>query len=984
MNSKAHQIQFSKKTLASFVGALSLSLLSHTTSAQIGSSSVQGMIASHLQPQPGVEVIAKNVDNGYTFRAVTQKDGTYSFKGLAPGNYQIFLEAAAAKEPKAVVLKVGQSLALDFEIDKPLTNADKADEILIIGSQLKIRSSGGEIGTNVSLEQINKLPQNTRNFLAFADLAPGVQFTQATDGSTSIKGGAQSPSAINVFIDGVGQKNYVLRGGVTGQDSSRGNPFPQSAIGEYKVITQNYSAEYDQLSSAAIVAVTKSGSNEFHGGIFFDYTDEGMRKPRPSEEKNDNEKVESTQKQFGFNVGGPIIQDKMHFFFAYEGKNNADPKDVIPEGGASVQDLPSALQAQTGGRSADFKEDLYFGKLSYLISNEQKIEFTAKIRKETELTGIGGVNALSYGTDKKNDETRLDLSHNWRTDDWINDAHLLYEDNSWSPRPHTIGNGFKYSNGGGQAILNIGGGPDFQDKGQSGWGFQEDFTYLAIQNHSIKTGIKYKSIELHAKEQQPYNPQYEYNLQYDKNAVVPFKVRWGAPLTGVGDGTAKADNMQLGIYIQDEWAATENLTINAGLRWDYEKSDSFLDYKTPADVLEGITQWIGIAKSDLNINDYISTGNNRDAFKDAWQPRVGFSYKFNDEHDITLFGGVGRAYDRNLFDNLQLETTKATFPAYEALFVTGDPSHTCDASTCIAWDQKYLTREGLAQLQTGNKGAGREVFMVNNHLKTPYSDQFSLGVRGNLNEDWNAETSISRIESKDGFVWRLANRRDDGSFFEPGASWGSPWGYGIPGFGATIIGDNGIATTANSFYFKLEKPKADSDWGLALAYTYTHPKTNREADEIFALDYPTLDGYGMQPANKAPNHRLVVTSIVGLPMGVDFSAKLNLQTDRYFYGQDCRAGWNACKFDTFTPKGRFTYKQVDIAFSKDIQTGGWVTDSTLTLRLDVLNLFNTFNYDGYESWFGGAGENLPENFGKHNDSLAGPTRTVKLGLGWNW
>lgn len=977
MKSKAHQIQFSKKILTSFIGALSLSLLAQTAFAQIGSASVQGMIASHLQPQPGVEVIAKNVDNGYTFRAVTQKDGTYTFKGLAPGQYQIFLGDVTGKSPESLVLKVGQAVALDFEIDKPITNADKVDEITIVGSQLKIKSSGGEIGTNVSLEQINKLPQNTRNFLAFADLAPGVQFNQGTDGSTSIKGGAQSPDAINVFIDGVGQKNYVLRGGITGQDSSRGNPFPQSAIGEYKVITQNYSAEYDQLSSAAIVAVTKSGTNEYHGGVFFDYTDEGMRKPRPSE--RNGEKVESTQKQFGFHVGGPIIQDKMHFFFSYEGKNNADPKDVIPENGFTQSSLPAQFQSEVGGHSADFKEDLYFGKLDYVISEEQKIELTAKVRDEVELTGIGGVNAASYGIDKKNDETRLDLSHNWRTDNWLNDVHLTYEDASYNPRPHTVGsNGIVLTNKNRQSVLNTGGGRAFQDKSQSGWGLQEDFTYFAIPGHVLKTGVKYKSVSLTASEQQPYNPQYSYNIQSGQLGT-PYRAEWGAPLAGIGDGSAKADNMQFGIYLQDDWSATDNLTINAGLRWDYEESDSFLDYKTPSDVLAGITNWVGIKKSDLNINDYISNGSNRDSFKDAWQPRLGFSYKFNDEHDITLFGGVGRAYDRNLFDNLQLETTKATFPTFSAEF-EGD---VCQ-NNCIKWDPKYLTLAGLTPLQTGNPGVGREVFMVNNNLKTPYSDQFSFGVRGSLSEDWKGEVSLSRIVSKDGFAWRLANRRDNGSFFDTGASWGAPWGFGIPGFGATIIGDNGIETKANSLYVKIEKPKDDSDWGLTLAYTYTDPTTNRESGEVFALDYPNLSDYGMHPANKVPNHRLVVTSTVALPLGVDFSAKLNLQTDQTYYGTDCRAGWNACKFNTFVPKGSYTFKQFDIAFNKTIETGTWVSDSSLNLRLDVLNLFNTFNHDGYNTWFGGAGEDLPADFGKANDSIAGPTRTVKLGLSWNW
>ncbi|HOY22312.1 MAG TPA: hypothetical protein PK002_04120, partial [Cellvibrio sp.] len=92
----------------------------------------------------------------------------------------------------------------------------------------------------------------------------------------------------------------------------------------------------------------------------------------------------------------------------------------------------------------------------------------------------------------------------------------------------------------------------------------------------------------------------------------------------------------------------------------------------------------------------------------------------------------------------------------------------------------------------------------------------------------------------------------------------------------------------------------------------------------------------------------------------------------------------ACRFNTFVPKGAFTYKTFDIAFSKTIQTGTWVQDSNMTVRLDVLNLFNTFNHDGYENWFGGAGEDLPANFGKPNNSITGSTRTVKLGLNWNW
>ncbi|MES2676285.1 MAG: TonB-dependent receptor [Pseudomonadota bacterium] len=990
MKNKQKKFHFPKKIISLVIGGLYLSLSAQTTVAQIGSSSLHGVVALQEQPQAGLEVVAKNIDNGFTFRAVTQADGTYTFNGLRPGNYQIYLQEKSGKNPEPIQLKVGQSLNLDFQLDKA-TNENNVEEVVVVGSQLEATSVGGEIGTTVSLEQMNKLPQNTRNFLAFADLAPGVQFTQGTDGTTRIKGGAQSANAINVFIDGVGQKNYVLGGGITGQDSSRGNPFPQSAIGQYKIITQNYSAEYDQLSSAAIVAVTASGTNEFHGNVFYDYTDDGMREMRPSEIAS-NTKVPSKQGQYGISVGGPIIQDKMHFFFAYEAKNTSDPKDVVAGGNVKKEDFPAQFQSQLGGISADFEEDLYFGKLDYLISDEQKIELTAKVRKEVELTSVGnGPNTLSFGTDKKNDETRIDLSHNWRTDSWINDVHLSHEDAAFNPRPHTMGNGIRLTKGDNVAVLNTGGGPDFQNKGQKGWAIQNDFSYLAISNHIIKTGLKFKSVELHAKEQQPYNAQYYYNIENpaDKSLYLwdttPYKVSWGAPLSGIGDGSVTADAKQFGIYIQDDWTANDRLTVNVGVRWDYEESDSFLEYKTPEDVLAGLATSTNIQNSDVNINEYVSTGNNRKAFKDAWQPRLGFTYDLGDDNDAVLFGGVGRAYDRNLFDHLQLEVTKATFPTYDKRFID---SGGCAAlsPTCLTWDEQYLTPEGLAQLPGEDRSAGREVFMVNNNLKTPYSDQFSFGVRGSLYEEWKAEVSFSHIESKDGFAWLLANRRDDGNFFVPGTTWEAPWGLGITGFGNTIIGTNGIETKADSLYIKLDKPKEDTIWGATIAYTYTQAKTNRKAGEVFSYDYPNIAAYGMHDANDVPEHRLVISSMLDLPYGIDFAAKLNLQSVETFYGLDCRAGGKHCVIRTFKPDsgGFLGYKQLDVSLSKTFATGTWVNGSDLTLRFDILNLTNAINHDGYQDWFGGAGEQLNPNLGMPTDVLAGPPLTMKLGVSWSW
>src|SRR5262249_34608170 len=162
---------------------------------------------------------------------------------------------------------------------------------------------------------------------------PGMQFTVDSSGNTSLRGGAQNNSSVNVFIDGVGQKNYVKEGGVSGQFFSQGNPFPQLAIGEYKVITSNYKAEYDQISSAAVTAETKSGTNHFEGEVFGTYSGQNFRAETPSELATvPNVKTPSKDKEFGVSFGGPIIQDVAHFFLTYEGKRYTTPIAITAGG----------------------------------------------------------------------------------------------------------------------------------------------------------------------------------------------------------------------------------------------------------------------------------------------------------------------------------------------------------------------------------------------------------------------------------------------------------------------------------------------------------------------------------------------------------------------------------------------------------------------------------------------------------------------------
>jgi len=210
------------------------------------------------QAPADAEVTATNPATGLVRKVKADAQGNYSLGGLPPGTYEVSAGGAGAQP---VTLQVGQTATLNLTAPPATPTTPASLEQIEVHASTLAETRTSEIATYITPKQIEALPQGSRNFLAFADTVPGMQFSQSSDGSTKLKSGAQSSIGINVYIDGVGQKNYVLKGGGSNQDSSRGNPFPQLAIGEYKVITSNYKAEYDQISSAAITAVTKSGTN---------------------------------------------------------------------------------------------------------------------------------------------------------------------------------------------------------------------------------------------------------------------------------------------------------------------------------------------------------------------------------------------------------------------------------------------------------------------------------------------------------------------------------------------------------------------------------------------------------------------------------------------------------------------------------------------------------------------------------------------------
>ena len=282
--------------------------------AQLTTSTIRGVVSNGTTAAPGATVTAVNVETNATTRTVAGPNGGYVLTGLSPGTYDIkFVANGGATSSQRVTIEVGQTASLDADTAAATASppGDRA-AIVVVGRRL-VETRTSEIGTNVSQEQIENLPQNNRNFINFAALAPGIRVNQSefrqtfagagvgTDKDGDSTGGPQ----VNVFIDGVSLKGNVNQGGIVGQDVSRGNPFSQLAVKEFRVLSSNFKAEFEDAGTAIITAVTKSGTNDFHGEIFGSYQNEKMIERDFFQKKYNNPKKPLKRYQYGAALGGP-------------------------------------------------------------------------------------------------------------------------------------------------------------------------------------------------------------------------------------------------------------------------------------------------------------------------------------------------------------------------------------------------------------------------------------------------------------------------------------------------------------------------------------------------------------------------------------------------------------------------------------------------------------------------------------------------------
>jgi hypothetical protein len=958
--------------------------------AQLSTATIRGHVTNKAAPAPGTAVVAKSVDTGAITHAVAGRDGTYVLSGLAPGAYDVTFGSGATER---VIVGVGQAASLDMDLAAPAAStaatgvpgSTAAGTAIVVTGRRLIETRTSEQATNVTPQQIENLPQGSRNFIDFAELAPGIRIMKAGGfpvqlrqtfggGGVGLDTGGDSFNGpqVNVFIDGVSLRSNIQQGGIVGQDVSSGNPFSQLAISEFRVLTSNYKAEYEDAGTSIITAVTKSGTNEFHGEAFGLFTNEHLTANDFFTKQRGDPKVPFKRFQYGAALGGPIIKDRLFFFVNYEFNHQDRTAAVVP--GTPPDDqgplLPFNPQDFAGTFAQPFREHLGFAKLSFLATENNTLELTGSIRKETDVRDVSGQNSSERGTHVKNNVYTAKLSDKWNGNGFLNEATVdfLKADVTFGA-PNTTDFGETF-----QGVISIGGRPDFQIVKQQGLTFRDNFSLTNIEwngHHLVKIGGKVSFQKYQVSGSGPdANPQFTFTFDPARNLDFSFPelVNFGG-----GNPNVSARTTQIGLFAQDDWEVNPHLLINLGIRWDVDTNAKNNHFVTPENAVEAL-QALGadprIQPAFFNINDYISTGHNRHPDWNNFAPRIGFSYDLNADHRTVFYGGYGRFFDRTLFRSAAEEQLLSQFQ-HGTLFFSQDGLPRNGQQT-IQFDPSFLTPEGfqalLASLANNPLAPGtNELRVIPNNLQTPFTDQFSIGVRQKLGI-FQTSLSFNHIIGKDQIGYAPLNRsavpNPANGFFDV-----------IPlinGFGNVVAAFNTRQTKYDAIFLTIDKPYSkQSGWGGGIAYTgvLDSKENGNPGGNGFNFDHPDIAATPFVPNAGNEKHHVVVNWITDLPLDFKFSGLITYGSGAPFFVIDANKGFQPGNIRLGFFRDLPHFLQVDLRLQKLFHLGG---DREFGISAEVFNLFNRANFGGASSCCTGA------DIGQLN-ALAGPPRTFQVG-----
>ena len=616
--------------IAACVGVSGAALANETTSA------IKGQIKGPSgNPAAGTKITIVHLPSGSTKETETNDAGYFTAKGLRVGGpYRVVVDSDVFADQtfNNINLQVGA----DYPVNVTLERQSDVEQIVVTGRPISRMSGGTGPAATFTLEDLENQPAINRDLKDIVRIDPRVTID---DSRGSINCGGGNPRFNSLTLDGVRMNdNFGLSS--NGYPTIRA-PFSFDSIEQVAVELAPFDVQYGGFTSCNINAVTKSGGNEVHGGMFFDYTNDSMKGDKIEGEDYDN--GDYTEKRYGFNVGLPLIKDSLFLFTSYEklegvkqyNYGGLDTGSVTAADVARVQQIAQDVYGYDAGgmpSSAPVEDEKILVKLDWNINDDHRANliynyndgFTLSqsdaysntvtldnhfFKQSAEFTSIIG-SLYSDWSDEFSTEIRLGKSELDQTVRSLDAASSFGE-----MQIRTEDGGTIYI------------GPD--DSRQSNALSYETVTAKIagtyyLDQHTITAGYEFEELDVFNQFVQHTQGEWRFRSVDDFEAGLADRIYYNnaAGTNNPTDAAANFSYAQHTFYVQDEYSFTDlDATLTFGLRYDKYTSDDTPNYN------ENFTNRYGF--SNQSTFDGI----------DLIQPRVGFEWYATDALEVRA--GVG-------------------------------------------------------------------------------------------------------------------------------------------------------------------------------------------------------------------------------------------------------------------------------------------------------------------------------------------------------